>query len=140
MQALVDIVRQGKALYIGISKYPPMQARIAMNYLKDRDVPCLIFQDKYSMFNRKPEEEILDITAGRDRDSSLFSPLAQACAYQQVSQWHSASSRAAEPDGFLREEHGYRAHLRRKVKKLQYPMPRRGPRQCRDGIAWAAER
>ncbi len=43
MQALVDVVRQGKALYVGISKYPPKEALIAMNYLSERDVPCLIF-------------------------------------------------------------------------------------------------
>ncbi|MGB4568423.1 MAG: aldo/keto reductase, partial [Dysgonamonadaceae bacterium] len=61
MQALVDIVHQGKALYVGISKYPPLQAIEAMTYLKEHDVPCLIFQDRYNMFQREPEKETLNI-------------------------------------------------------------------------------
>ena len=56
MQALIDIVKQGKALYIGISKYPPKEAERAMKILIDQHVPCLIFQDKYSMLNRSPEK------------------------------------------------------------------------------------
>ena len=55
MQALVDIVRAGKALYAGISNYPPEAAAFAYKYLKDRDVPCLIYQGRYNMLNREPE-------------------------------------------------------------------------------------
>ena len=57
LQALVDIVRQGKALYVGISKYPKEAAEIAYRYLADNHVPCLLYQGRYNLFNREPEEE-----------------------------------------------------------------------------------
>ena len=136
MQALVDIVRQGKALYIGISKYPPLQARIAMNYLKERDVPCLIFQDKYSMFNRKPEEEILDITAGQGSGFIAFSPLAQGVLTDKYLNGIPASSRAAEPDGFLREEQ-VTVPLVEKVRKLHILAAERGQTMAGMALAWA---
>ena len=61
MQALVDIVRAGKALYVGISNYPKKAAAFAYEYLKQRDVPCLIYQGRYNILNREPETEgILD--------------------------------------------------------------------------------
>ena len=51
LQALVDIVKQGKALYVGISKYPPEAARFAYHYLRERDTPCLLYQGRYNMLN-----------------------------------------------------------------------------------------
>ena len=51
MQALIDIVKQGKALYVGISKYPPMQAKVAYEILRSAGVPCLISQYRYSMIS-----------------------------------------------------------------------------------------
>lgn len=55
LQALVDIVRRGKALYVGLSRYPLEAARFAFRYLAERDVPCLLFQDRYNIFSRQPE-------------------------------------------------------------------------------------
>ena len=63
IQALIDIVKRGKALYIGISKYPPEQARIAYEMLAKAGVPCLISQYRYSMFDRAVEAEILPFAA-----------------------------------------------------------------------------
>ena len=57
MQALVDIVRAGKALYVGISNYPKKAAAFAYEYLKERDVPCLIYQGRYNILNREPETD-----------------------------------------------------------------------------------
>ena len=59
LQTLVDIVRSGKALYVGISKYPADKAEFAYKYLSDRDVHCLLYQGKYNMLSREPEEDIL---------------------------------------------------------------------------------
>lgn len=56
MQALVDIVRQGKALYIGLSKYPVDKLLYALNYLHEAGVPCLAYQDRYNMFDRHIEK------------------------------------------------------------------------------------
>ncbi len=78
LQALVDIVRQGKALYAGISRYPYEAARFAYQYLADRDVPCLLYQGKYNMFDREPEEEGI-LTQAKENGAGFiaFSPLAQ---------------------------------------------------------------
>ena len=78
LQALVDAVRQGKALYAGISKYPPATARFAYDYLKERDVPCLLYQGKYNIFYREPEAEgILRQAQDNGVGYIAFSPLAQ---------------------------------------------------------------
>lgn len=78
LQALADIVRQGKALYAGLSRYPLEAARFAFRYLADRDVPCLVFQDKYNIFDREPETSgVLSLAAASGSGFVAFSPLAQ---------------------------------------------------------------
>lgn len=77
MQALVDIVHSGKALYVGISKYPPEMAARAYAYLHDAHVPCLVYQGKYNMLDREPETEILSQAAAKGAGFVAFSPLAQ---------------------------------------------------------------
>ncbi|MCQ2166361.1 MAG: aldo/keto reductase [Bacteroidales bacterium] len=78
MQALVDIVRSGKALYAGISNYPQEKAIQAYRYLEDRDVHCILHQGRYNMLVRKAESEgILDCTAEAGTGYIAFSPLAQ---------------------------------------------------------------
>ena len=77
MQALIDIVKQGKALYVGISKYPPAQAKQAYEILKSAGVPCLISQYCYNMFNRAVEDETLALAASYGSGFISFSPLAQ---------------------------------------------------------------
>ena len=77
MQTLVDIVRQGKALYVGISKYPPEMAARAYAYLKEAHVPCLVYQGRYNMLERVHEEEILPQAAEAGVGYVAFSPLAQ---------------------------------------------------------------
>lgn len=136
MQALVDIVRQGKALYIGISKYPPAQARKAMNFLKERDVPCLIFQDKYSMFNRKPEKEIFDITNEFGVGFIAFSPLAQGVLTNKYLNGIPKESRAANPNGFLRKKQ-ITDDLIGKVKQLNVMAVQRGQTMAEMALSWA---
>lgn len=78
LQALVDIVRMGKALYIGISRWPLEALKTAEEYLRQRDVPLLIFQDKLNLLDRKPQEEgILDFCREHGIGFISFSPLAQ---------------------------------------------------------------
>ena len=77
MQALVDIVRHGKALYVGISKYPVEMAAEAYAYLRSQHVPCLVYQGRYNMLNREPEEGILEQAAAEGVGFTAFSPLAQ---------------------------------------------------------------
>lgn len=78
LQALVDIVRAGKALYVGISRWPLEATRFAYDYLKQRDVPLLIYQGKLNMLDREPMESgILDFCAEKGVGFISFSPLAQ---------------------------------------------------------------
>ena len=77
MQALVDVVRQGKALYVGISKYPPEMAARAYAYLREQHVPCLVYQGRYNMIDRAVESEILPQAEASGAGFVAFSPLAQ---------------------------------------------------------------
>lgn len=78
LQALVDIVKSGKALYVGISRWPLEATRFAYNYLKQRDVPLLIYQGRLNMLDREPQEEgIMDFCAEHGVGFISFSPLAQ---------------------------------------------------------------
>ena len=78
LQALVDVVRQGKALYVGISRWPLEATRTAFSYLRAHDVPCLIYQGRLNMLDRAPQEEgILDLCQQEGVGFISFSPLAQ---------------------------------------------------------------
>ncbi len=78
LQALVDIVRMGKALYVGISRWPLEALKFAHRYLAERDVPLLIYQGRLHLLDREPQEEgILDYCADNGIGFISFSPLAQ---------------------------------------------------------------
>ncbi len=78
LQALVDIVHSGKALYVGISRWPLEATRYAFRYLKERDVPCLIYQGRLNMLDHEPMESgILELCRENGVGFISFSPLAQ---------------------------------------------------------------
>lgn len=78
LQALVDVVRSGKALYVGISRWPLEASRFAFQYLKERDVPCLIYQGRLNMLDKEPMESgILELCREHGVGFISFSPLAQ---------------------------------------------------------------
>ena len=78
MQALVDIVRQGKALYVGLSRYPADKAKEAYRYLAAHDVPCLLYQDRYNIIDRVPQQKgLIDLGAENGAGFIAFSPLQQ---------------------------------------------------------------
>lgn len=78
LQALVDIVKAGKALYVGISRWPMEALKVADGYLRERDVPLLIYQGRLNLIDRQPQEEgILDYCADHGIGFISFSPLAQ---------------------------------------------------------------
>ena len=101
IQTLIDIVKQGKALYIGISKYPPLQARIAYEMMAKAGVPCLISQYRYSMFDRAVEAESLPLAAEYGSGFIAFSPLAQGLLTDKYLNGIPEGSRAARPSTFL---------------------------------------
>ena len=78
LQALVDTVRSGKALYVGISRWPLEATKVAERYLREHDVPLLIYQGRLNMLDREPQEEgILDFCDDKGIGFISFSPLAQ---------------------------------------------------------------
>lgn len=135
MQALIDIVRQGKALYIGISKYPPRQALYALQYLRERDVPALIFQDRYSMLSRKPEEDIFPLLKEWGTGFIAFSPLAQGMLTNKYLTDIPVDSRAANPYGYLREDQ-LTDEIVKKVDQLNELAVERGQTMAQMALSW----
>ena len=104
LQALVDIVRQGKALYVGISRWPLEATKFAYKYLKERDVPLLIYQGRLNMLDREPQEEgILDFCAEAGIGFISFSPLAQGLLTDRYLNGIPKDSRMSKGK-FLKEE------------------------------------
>ncbi len=103
MGALSDAVRQGKALYVGISNYSDEQTRTAINILRANGTPCLIHQPKYSMFVRWVEGGLLDTLEREGVGLIAYSPLAQGMLTDRYLNGIPADSRAAKPSGFLQK-------------------------------------
>lgn len=103
VMALDQIVRQGKALYVGISNYKPADARKAIQLLKELGTPCLIHQAKYSMFERWVEGGLLDVLEETGVGLIAFSPLAQGLLTERYLKGIPQGSRA-EKRGFLKPE------------------------------------
>jgi len=104
LQALVDIVRQGKALYIGISNWPLAPLRKAVTYLKERDVPLLIYQGRLNMLDREPlENGIIDFCRTNGVGFIAYSPLAQGLLTNRYLDGIPADSRMAK-EHFLKSE------------------------------------
>lgn len=136
MQALVDIVCQGKALYIGISKYPADKQLIAYNYLKNHNVPCLISQYCYNMLDRKVEKENLSLAAESGSGFIAFSPLAQGLLTGKYSCDIPDNSRAARPEGYLQPS-AVTPEIVDKTSRLQTIAQRRGQLLSQMALAWA---
>jgi L-glyceraldehyde 3-phosphate reductase len=96
MTALDLIVRQGKALYVGLSNYKPEEAKTAFDILKKLGTPCLIHQPKYSMFVRTPEEGLFNVLESEKVGCIPFSPLAQGLLTNKYLKGIPESSRAAK--------------------------------------------
>ena len=104
LQALVDVVRQGKALYVGISRWPLEATKTAYEYLRQRDVPLLIYQGKLNLLDREPQEEgILDFCHEHGIGFISFSPLAQGLLTDRYLKGIPADSRMSKGK-FLKKE------------------------------------
>jgi len=102
MGALAQAVRSGKAIYAGISNYPPEQTLEAARILAEMGTPCLIHQVKYSLFMREAEKELADVLRKRMIGCIAFSPLAQGLLTNRYLNGIPADSRAGKPHGFLK--------------------------------------
>lgn len=135
LQALVDIVRQGKALYIGISRWPLEAARFAAKYLRERDVPLLIYQGRLNMLDREPMEEgILDFCAEEGVGFISFSPLAQGLLTDRYLNGVPADSRMSKGK-FLKEEM-LTPELLAKLKKYNEVAASRNETLAEMALAW----
>ena len=103
MSTLDLVVRQGKALYAGISNYGPEDTAKAVQILRQLGTPCLIHQPKYSMFDRWVENGLMDVLGREGVGCIPFSPLAQGLLTDKYLHGIPSDSRAAKPHGFLKE-------------------------------------
>ena len=103
LQTLVDTVRSGKALYVGISRWPLEATKVAEKYLREHDVPLLIYQGKLNMLNREPMDTgVLDFCAEKGIGFISFSPLAQGLLTDRYLNGIPADSRMSKGK-FLKE-------------------------------------
>lgn len=135
MAALDLIVRQGKALYVGLSNYNAEQTEKANAILKKLGTPCLIHQPKYSMFVRDPENGLLDALDREKIGCIPFSPLAQGLLTDKYLNGIPADSRVATSGQFLNENH-ITAEKIEKITQLNNLAKERGQKLAHMALAW----
>jgi L-glyceraldehyde 3-phosphate reductase len=135
MRTLDQIVRSGKALYVGISNYPAEQTQAAAKMLRSMGTPCLIHQPKYSMFVRWIEDSLLKVLDEEGIGSIVFSPLAQGMLTDKYLHGIPKNSRAAKPHGFLRPDE-ITEEKRSIVKKLNELAQNRNQTLAQMALAW----
>ncbi len=134
MGVLSDIVRQGKALYVGISNYNAEQTKKAVQILRENKTPCLIHQMKYSMFNRMPENGLLDVLEEEGVGSIAFCPLAQGLLTDKYLNGIPEGSRATK-SVFLHES-DVTPEVIEKVSKLNQVAAKRGQTLAQMALSW----
>lgn len=135
IRALDHLVRQGKALYVGISNYPLAQAQEAVKILNDLGTPCVIHQPRYSMFERSAEDGLLDFLQTEGVGSIAFSPLAGGQLTDRYLNGIPADSRAASSSRFLQPEQLTAARLE-KIRQLNTIAEERGQKLSQMALAW----
>lgn len=135
MATLDLMVRQGKALYVGISNYPAPEAAEALRILKELGTPCLIHQPKYSMFERWIEGGLLDLLGEQGVGCIPFSPLAQGLLTNKYLHGIPEDSRAAKPHGFL-QENQITAERLHQLQDLNALAVKRGQSLAQMALSW----
>ena len=135
MQALIDIVRSGKALYAGISKYPPKEQERAYRILAEAKVPCLVSQYRYSMFDTASAVDNFTLAASNGSGITVFSPLAQGLLTDKYLHGIPADSRAAKSTGFLKLSEVTDEKVT-KARRLNEIAAKRGQTLAQMALAW----
>lgn len=135
MQALIDIVRSGKALYAGISKYPPKEQAYAYRLLAEANVPCLVSQYRYSMFDTAAAKENFGLASANGSGITVFSPLAQGLLTDKYLHGIPADSRAAKSTGFLQLSQVTDEKIA-KARQLNELAAKRGQTLAQMALAW----
>lgn len=134
MGALNHLVRSGKALYIGLSKYPADKMREAIAILKGLGTPVVVDQQKYSLLVRKPESEHFDLHCEYGIGCVSFSPLAQGQLSERYLNGIPSTSRAAKENSFLQQQEVFQN--REKVLALKAIADKRGQTLSQMALAW----
>jgi L-glyceraldehyde 3-phosphate reductase len=129
------LVRQGKALYVGISNYRAEEAKKAIEILNRLGTPCLIHQPKYSMFERWAEGGLMDVLENEGVGCIPFSPLAQGLLTNKYLKGIPADSRAAKADGYLQQSQ-VTAEIVEKITKLNTIAIEREQTLAQMALAW----
>lgn len=135
MQALDTVVRQGKALYVGISNYSAEQTTKAIRILNDLGTPLLIHQPSYSLFNRWIEDGLQDVLQENGVGSIAFSPLAQGLLTNKYIHGVPEGSRAAKENTFLQRDQ-VTDNVVNRVKQLNDLAANRGQSLAQMALAW----
>ncbi len=135
MGALDQIVRQGKALYVGISNYSPTQTQEAIRILKELGTPLLIHQPRYSMFDRWIEDGLQDVLAENGVGSIVFSPMAQGLLTNKYLGGIPTDSRAAKQNTFLKKDQ-ITENVLGKIQQLNALAIERGQSLAQMALAW----
>jgi len=135
LSALDTAVKQGKAIYAGISNYKPEQTVEAAKILRNLGTPCLIHQPRYSMFDRWVEDGLLDVLGKEGIGCICFSPLAQGLLTDKYLKGIPKDSRAAKPHGFLKREQITEA-VEKKAAALNELAKKRGQSLAQMALAW----
>jgi L-glyceraldehyde 3-phosphate reductase len=135
MGALASAVRQGKALYVGISSYNPDQTRRAAQLLQEMGTPCLIHQPSYNMFDRWIEEGLLDVLLEEGIGCIVFSPLAQGQLTDRYLQGIPSGARATKTERVWLTADQVKSNLPR-VQRLDAIARQRGQSLAQTAIAW----
>ena len=135
MQALIDLVRQGKALYVGISKYPPELQQQCYDILKEAHVPCLLSQYRCSMLDPTAKNCNFQVAADNGSGVICFSPLAQGLLTGKYDNGIPEGSRAAKSTGFLQESQVTPERVEA-VKQLAVIAKERGQSIAQMALAW----
>jgi len=135
MGALDLIVRQGKALYIGLSNYSAEQTKKAVAILNDLGTPCLIHQPRYNIFDRWVENGLLDVLEKNGIGCISFSPLAQGLLTNRYLNTIPENSRMAKPHGFLQKE-AFTAEKKKAITGLHELAQKRGQSLAQMSLAW----
>lgn len=134
MQALVDIVRQGKALYVGLSNYPVDKLLYATKYLQDNNVHCLIYQGKYNMMFRDVEQNMLKTLVASGIGFTAFCPVAQGILTNKYLNGIPADSRIGK--GHYLTTNDIRLEVLEKVARLNDLALQRGQTLAQMAVAW----
>jgi L-glyceraldehyde 3-phosphate reductase len=135
MGALNTVVRQGKALYVGISSYSPEQTRRAAKILHELGTPCLIHQPRYSMLDRSIEKGLLDVLADEGIGCIVFSPLAQGQLTDRYLDGIPSGARASKTERVWLTPDDVKANLP-KIQKLNEIAKKRGQSLAQLALAW----